>query len=60
IYQGIRQEVGPIKLSEVYELSDVAISELPTFAQSRVAEGITAPSLTEARTILGELEAEAH
>ncbi|HLS01261.1 MAG TPA: serine/threonine-protein phosphatase, partial [Beutenbergiaceae bacterium] len=59
IFRGIRQELGPVKLSDVHELSTVAVEELPTFAQSRVAEGITAPSLEEARTILAELQAEA-
>ncbi len=60
IYQGIRQEIGPLHLSHVHELSDLDLSDLPNFAQSRVAEGITAASLDEARTILNELEAEAH
>ena len=58
IYRGIRQELGPISLSHVHELSDLDVSELPGFAQSRVEDGITAGSLDEARTILRELEAE--
>ena len=58
IYRGIRQELGPINLSHVHELSDLDVSELPGFAQSRVEDGITAGSLDEARTILQELEAE--
>lgn len=59
IYQGIRQVLGPVQLSHVHEFSDLDVSDLPDFAQSRVAEGITATSLNEARTILNELEAEA-
>lgn len=59
IYRGIPQEVGPLKLSHVHELSDLSVDDLPQFAQSRVGQGIPASSLDEARTILGELEAEA-
>jgi len=59
IYRGIRQEIGPLKLSQVHEMSHLEVSALPTFAQSRVSQGITSTSLDEARTILVELEAEA-
>lgn len=59
IYQGIPQEIGPLTLSHVHLLSDLEVDDLPQFAQSRVAEGIPATSLDDARVILMELEAEA-
>lgn len=59
IYQGIRQKLGPLELSHVHEHSELEVSALPNFAQSRLAEGITATDLADARVILGELEAEA-
>lgn len=60
IYRGIPQEIGSLKLSQVHELSNLLVIELPPFAQSRVAERIPAASLDDARTILGELEEESN
>ncbi|UFU06642.1 PP2C family protein-serine/threonine phosphatase [Ruania halotolerans] len=55
IYQGIPQELGPLALSDVHEVTDLAMADLPTFARSRVAGHIAATSLDEAEEIVAGL-----
>ncbi|WP_159618978.1 PP2C family protein-serine/threonine phosphatase [Ruania rhizosphaerae] len=55
IYQGIPQELGPIALSEVHEVTDVPLADLPTFARARVEAHIAATSLADAEEIVSGL-----
>ena len=59
LFRGIPQSLGPIELSHVYERSDVAVADLPPFAQDRVERTIAAGDLGEAETILADLLAQA-
>lgn len=58
IYRGVPQSVGPLTLSEVEETSEVAVADLPPFAQERVQGGIAASSLEQARQTVERLAAE--
>lgn len=58
VYRGVPQEIGPLSLSSVEEVSDIRLADLPPFVQSRVEAGITAASLEEARATIADLEAE--
>ena len=55
VYRGLPQDVGPIRLSTVDELTDVAVEDLPTFQQGIVDEGIRAADRTAARRIVSQL-----
>ncbi len=55
VYRGLSQDVGPIRLSTVDEITDVAVDDLPTFQQGIVAEGIQADDRTEASRIVSDL-----
>lgn len=59
IYRGVPQSVGPISLSTLEEVSDVAVADLPPFVQDRVTAGITTGSLDAARATVASLAAEA-
>ncbi|MDO5701033.1 MAG: protein phosphatase 2C domain-containing protein [Bowdeniella nasicola] len=56
IFQGIPQAIGPIKLSEVYEHSDVRVSDLPAYASERLRTPTTRPTLEEARDVVRNFE----
>lgn len=49
IFQGISQSVGPLELSEVYETSDVTVSDLDKFEINQLERTIRAKSLEDAR-----------
>ena len=55
IYRGLTEDVGPLRLSELYEEQDLPLESLPVVWQNRVATGITADDLQEARRIVGDL-----
>ena len=55
IFQGIQQNIGPIRLSHVEQSSNVAIADLPPFQAGRVEATINANSLRHAHEILDEL-----
>lgn len=55
VYRGLSQDVGPIRLSTVDEVTDVAVDDLPAFQQGIVAEGIQAEDRTEASRIVSDL-----
>lgn len=58
IFRGIPQEVGPVRLSELYESSDVRVTSLPAFARQRLESPITVASLGEAQEVVALLRAE--
>ncbi len=52
IYQGIQQDLGPIKLSTPYIDTEIPLDALTPFAQQMVRETITASSLDDAKGIV--------
>jgi hypothetical protein len=55
IYKGVQQTIGPIQLSDVYEDTDIPMSELPDFTRDNVRSTINATSLDDARAIVARL-----
>jgi serine/threonine protein phosphatase PrpC len=59
VYQGISQDVGPVKLSHVERESDVAVVDLPDFYRAKVESTVAADSLEDAETLVEQLRIEA-
>jgi protein phosphatase len=59
IYKGVQMDLPGVQLSEVYEVSDVKLDQLPEYNRSLVEDGIVADSLPDAREIVDNLEADA-
>jgi PPM family protein phosphatase len=59
IFQGLSQNVPGLSLSRVYEVQQLAVSELPPFYQEQVKARIDVPSLDSARATVAELSAAA-
>jgi serine/threonine protein phosphatase PrpC len=55
IYRGLTQDVGPVRLSQVYERQDLPVDTLPVVWQERVGTGIVANDLPDARRIVRDL-----
>ena len=59
IFQGIQQDLGPIKLSSPFIDTEIPIDALTPFAQQMVKETITAGSLDDAKGIVEGLRTSA-
>ncbi|PSL05168.1 protein phosphatase [Haloactinopolyspora alba] len=60
IYQGVSQEIGPIRLSELYEIpGGLPIGALPDIYQNQVTETITAEDLEDAQDVVDSLRVNA-
>lgn len=59
IYQGIPEDLGPVSLSDVRELTGVEVDTLAPHLQERVEGGIRAQSLASARDIVESLQDDA-
>jgi protein phosphatase len=59
IFRGISQQIPGVKLSEVFELQNLQLSELPPYERERVVCTIAADDLRHARSIVAELTAKA-
>jgi protein phosphatase len=57
IFQGIKEELGPFKFSQPYQVSEISIDELSPFQQELISRSISANSLDDAERILDQLEA---
>jgi PPM family protein phosphatase len=57
IYRGVPQTLGPISLHSVAEVTDLSVSPLSAFEQSRLDSGLRTDSLAEARKIVDSLRA---
>ena len=55
IFKGVQQDIGPIKLSSVYEVTSIQLNELSPFERQQVEETITADNLEDARDIVRRL-----
>ncbi|MET1043394.1 MAG: Stp1/IreP family PP2C-type Ser/Thr phosphatase [Microbacteriaceae bacterium] len=56
IYRGVQQGIGPIRLSNVYEETGIALDELPPYWLGSVESTINADDLPDARAIVNRLE----
>ncbi|WP_104178718.1 PP2C family serine/threonine-protein phosphatase [Cryobacterium sp. Y50] len=56
IYQGVQQDIGPIKLSSVYEATEISLSDLRVYDRQQVEETISAGSLADAQAIVERLK----
>ena len=56
IYQGVQQDIGPIKLSSVYEATDINLSDLRVYDRQQVEQTINAGSLADAQAIVERLK----
>lgn len=56
IFQGIREQLGPLKFSTPYQVSDVLVSGLTPFQQTLIERSISAESLEDAERILQQLK----
>lgn len=55
IFKGVQQDIGPIVLSSVYEVTSIQLNELSPFERQQVTSTITADSLQDAREIIRRL-----
>jgi protein phosphatase len=55
IYRGVDANIAGARLSHVAERVPLAVSTLPDFERKRVADGIHAKSVTDARQIVERL-----
>jgi PPM family protein phosphatase len=55
IFQGLPEGLPGLSLSRVYEVQQLAVSELPPFYQEQVKANIDVPSLDSARATVAEL-----
>ncbi len=56
VYQGVQQDIGPLKLSSVYDDTNILLSELRGYDRQQVEETINADSLADARDIVKRLK----
>ncbi len=52
VFTGLPQDIGPIRLSRVYETADVQLADLPDYAADQVRKGIPADNDAEAQAIV--------
>lgn len=52
IYQGVQQNIGPISLSHVYQVTDVRVVDLPLYRRASVENTINAHNLEDALRIV--------
>ncbi|QYF73340.1 PP2C family serine/threonine-protein phosphatase [Cryobacterium sp. PAMC25264] len=55
IYQGIQQDLGPLKLSSVFEDTDLELNQLRVYDRQQVERTISASSLEDAQLIVERL-----
>ena len=55
IYKGIKESLGPLKFSVVYETTKLSLTDLPEYQRYLVERSITATDLKDANRILNEL-----
>jgi protein phosphatase len=55
IFQGVQQDLGPIKLSSVYQDTALKVDDLRSYDRQQVEQTISATSLTDAKAIIERL-----
>jgi serine/threonine protein phosphatase PrpC len=56
IYQGVQQDLGPIRLSHVYSDTSIRLDSLSMFSRDAIESTITADDLDDAQRIIQQLE----
>jgi len=56
VYRGVQQNVGPIRLSSVYQATSIDVSDLSTFERQNVQRTIPADDLRDALAIVDRLQ----
>ena len=59
VFQGVSQDVGPVKLSHVLTTSDIALADLPDFYRATVQETVAKDTRRDAEALVEELRVEA-
>lgn len=55
IFNGVSQDLGPVKLSHVDTVTDIPLAVLPAYTQQRLTGSLAATDLEHAQRIVGEL-----
>ena len=55
IYKGVQQDIGPIKLSHLYQTTTIEVEDLPLYNQQQVEATINADSLARAQELVDVL-----
>ncbi len=55
IFRGLPQDIGPLGLSSVDEITDVAVEDLPPFSRNRVEDHIMVSSRSQADDVVEDL-----
>lgn len=58
IYQGVQQDIGPIRLHHVVEQTDIPVSKLTSYDQSLVERTVSADSLADAQQVVERLRSD--
>ena len=56
VYKGVQMDLPGVALSDIFETSSLRTEELPEYDRGLVEDGIVADSLSDARTIVDNLE----
>src|SRR5699024_1123599 len=56
LYQGLAQDLGPLRMSEPVEVTDIALEDLPEVTRQQVESTISAPDRAAAEQIIDRLE----
>ena len=59
IYQGVTQDLGPIRLSHVETESDVRVDDLPDFYRTKVEDRVSTDTRQDADALVSQLRTEA-
>ncbi|MDO4253092.1 MAG: protein phosphatase 2C domain-containing protein [Rothia sp. (in: high G+C Gram-positive bacteria)] len=59
VYSGIPESIGPLKLYEMVEETDIEVESLPEYSRSLIRSTIPADDLSDAQRILTDLQAQA-
>jgi len=59
VYQGVSQNVGPLKLSHVVAESDILLSDLPDFYRGKLDSTVSTASIEDARRLVTDLRVQA-
>jgi protein phosphatase len=55
IFKGIREQLGPIKFSQVYQETKYSVADLPAYQQGQVHNSVFATSVDDANRIITEI-----
>jgi serine/threonine protein phosphatase PrpC len=59
IFQGVSQDLGPVRLSHVRTTTDVAVADLPDFYRAKVEATVAKDTLQDAQSLVDQLGVEA-